>query len=820
MNTSHLPTRKRASFFTGSFLRAVLGLALAFPAFLAPAIRADSKADSQKQFERAVKMRTMLEGYLERDRGESDYKQTVLAYRKVYLITPTAPDATQALIAEAELYEAMGRLFDPKYFQEAVDRYNFLLKQYPGTRFRSDTLFAIGKVQKDDLKKPGDAQETFQQFLKHYPHSDKAADAQQALKEIADARQPEPKPEPKSDAKQAAAAATAQNRSAQAETQPKTASKDSGQRAPDVETAVGSKAQVKADIKTDVKADAAAAPKPDAKPQSTADAQDGINTKKRKSDQQVENVSAGQPDLKGQAVEPRVGNRRSDVTRVQTWNSPGSTRVIVTLNDTIKYESARIASPDRIYFNLYKANVGAKLSRQELDVNDGLLESVRVAQNKPDVVRLVLNVNGEKDYSAFLLANPYRLVIDIHSRAVNTAKSSAAPTEPPVSPAATASVSGSSTVPPTMPVIPAPSIAATVPAPEPVAPKTTEKKPEAKSEKKSVASSIAPAVETPAAKPATVTAEEPPTKASASLPTRPDDTPAKVAEKTVLPLSKKAGKTSALLEPPPEPRPTRDGQRSLTRALGLKINRIVIDAGHGGHDTGTIGPHGLMEKDLCLDVAQRLGALIEQKLPGADVVYTRNDDTFVPLEERTAIANRAQADLFISIHANSSHDGSARGVETYYLNFATTEESMEVASRENALSQESLHDLQDIIKKIARNDKIEESKELASDIQDSLTQRLQVVSHSERNRGVKKAPFVVLIGANMPSILSEISFVSNPADEKLLRKTDQRQRIADGLFRGVSSYLESLNSLSNNKQKLLSANPADPGTVASNGNPK
>ena len=215
MTTSHLPTRKRASFFTGSFLRAVLFLALAFPAILAPAIRADSKADSQKQFERAVKMRTMLEGYLEKDRGESDYKQTVLAYRKVYLITPTAPDATQALIAEAELYQAMGRLFDPKYFQEAIDRYNFLLKQYPGTRFRADTLFAIGKIQKDDLKKPDDAQETFKQFLKHYPHSDKAADAQQALKEIADARQPEPKPEPKLDSKQAAAAATAQNHSAQ-----------------------------------------------------------------------------------------------------------------------------------------------------------------------------------------------------------------------------------------------------------------------------------------------------------------------------------------------------------------------------------------------------------------------------------------------------------------------------------------------------------------------------------------------------------------------------------------------------------------------------
>jgi N-acetylmuramoyl-L-alanine amidase len=251
---------------------------------------------------------------------------------------------------------------------------------------------------------------------------------------------------------------------------------------------------------------------------------------------------------------------------------------------------------------------------------------------------------------------------------------------------------------------------------------------------------------------------------------------------------------SAALVPPTESKPTRDGQRSLTRALGLKISRIVIDPGHGGHDTGTIGPHGLMEKDLCLDVALRLGREIEEKLPGAEVIYTRKDDTFIPLEERTAIANDAKADLFISVHANSSHDAAARGIETYYLNFATSEESMEVASRENALAQSSLHDLQDIIKKIARNEKVEESKELASDIQDSLTHRLQLVSQDERNRGVKKAPFVVLIGANMPSVLSEISFISNPSDEKLLRKT-----------------------------KLVSANRPSGGgsaTVASDGNPK
>jgi len=205
-------------------------------------------------------------------------------------------------------------------------------------------------------------------------------------------------------------------------------------------------------------------------------------------------------------------------------------------------------------------------------------------------------------------------------------------------------------------------------------------------------------------------------------------------------------------------------------------------------------------------VALRLGREIEEKLPGAQVIYTRKDDTFVPLEERTAIANQAKADLFISIHANSSHDRDARGVETYYLSFASSEEATEVAARENALSQESLHDLQTLIQKIARNDKIEESKELAGDIQDSLTRRLQLVSLNERNRGVKKAPFVVLIGANMPSVLAEISFLSNPYDERLLQKPQQRDRIADGLYRGISTYLDSLNSLSIDKMKVASDN--------------
>jgi N-acetylmuramoyl-L-alanine amidase len=199
----------------------------------------------------------------------------------------------------------------------------------------------------------------------------------------------------------------------------------------------------------------------------------------------------------------------------------------------------------------------------------------------------------------------------------------------------------------------------------------------------------------------------------------------------------------------------------------------------------------------------RLGKMIEEGLPGAEVIYTRSDDTFIPLEERTNIANQAKADLFISIHANSSPDSSARGVETYYLNFSPSSEAMAVAARENAAAQSSVHDLESLVQRIARNEKIEESRELASDIQDSLAERLERVNKNIRNRGVRKAPFVVLIGANMPSVLAEISFISNPADEVALAKPDGREHVAEGLYKGIQAYLQSTNSLAANQTKQL-----------------
>jgi N-acetylmuramoyl-L-alanine amidase len=194
---------------------------------------------------------------------------------------------------------------------------------------------------------------------------------------------------------------------------------------------------------------------------------------------------------------------------------------------------------------------------------------------------------------------------------------------------------------------------------------------------------------------------------------------------------------------------------------------------------------GIEEKDVVLDVALRVGQLLHDRL-GAEIIYTRSDDTFIPLETRTAIANKAQADLFLSIHANSSPDASARGVETYYLNFTSDATALDVAARENAVSGQSIHQLSDLVKKITLKDKIEESREFATDVEQSLYGGLQRGNAGLKDRGVKKAPFVVLIGANMPSILAEISFVTNARDARQLQQPEYRGRVAESLYKGVA----------------------------------
>jgi len=247
-----------------------------------------------------------------------------------------------------------------------------------------------------------------------------------------------------------------------------------------------------------------------------------------------------------------------------------------------------------------------------------------------------------------------------------------------------------------------------------------------------------------------------------------------------------------------------NASRSLTRALGLKVNRIVIDAGHGGHDDGTVGPHGLLEKDIVLDVAFRLSKLVQERL-GAEVVLTRSDDTFVPLHERTAIANDHKADLFLSIHANSSPAPEVAGTETFFLNFTNAPDALNVAARENAGSDKTVGELKDLIQTITLNDKIEESHTFADNVQTALHAQAARSNAAAHNRGVKRAPFVVLIGASMPSVLAEIGFLSNARDETNLGKPEYREKIAEALYKGVARYSQSLSHFEPSRQVARTA---------------
>ncbi len=433
------------------------------------------------------------------------------------------------------------------------------------------------------------------------------------------------------------------------------------------------------------------------------------------------------------------------VTAVRHWSVSDATRVAIEVSGEFHFRTDRLHGPERVYYDILDARprIGSRRFFSE-QVDDKRLARIRVAETTPGVTRVVLDLADSVEATTSQLANPDRLIIELRSFPAQTvpAEPTAPETVPPLNPAA---------APPALlkpqPLRPPPEL------PEPP-------KPAAIRTAGPVALGQTPAAVGPPAPPAIG-------------PSPPATTPPAPAE-----IGKAARHTSA-------------GDTSLVRALGLKVARVVIDPGHGGHDQGTEGPKGLLEKDLVLDVAKRVGKLITDRM-GAEVIYTRTDDTFVPLEGRTELANEKKADLFLSIHANSSPVPRIAGVETYYLNFTSSKDALDVAARENASSQKSIFELRDLIQKITLHDKAEESKEFASRIQASLYSFSQRNFPSARNRGVKKAPFVVLIGANMPSVLAEIGFLSNGREEALLKKPDYRDRLAEALYRGISRYADSL----------------------------
>jgi N-acetylmuramoyl-L-alanine amidase/putative methionine-R-sulfoxide reductase with GAF domain len=356
------------------------------------------------------------------------------------------------------------------------------------------------------------------------------------------------------------------------------------------------------------------------------------------------------------------------VTGVRHWSSAESSTVVLDLEDQVQYEAHRLANPDRIYFDLHDTSLAPAIEGKTIEIGDGLLVRVRMAQPSSSLSRVVLETKGSSTFSVSLEPNPYRLVVQVR-------------------------------------------------------------------------------------------------KAGADTKTQTGLFPARDAHQQNL----------AIVVPPP----TKD---DLQLRAHMPRMRIVVDAGHGGWDLGTVGRRGLLEKDVVLEIAQRLGKLLESRL-GAEVILTRNDDNYIPLDERAAIANQVQADLFISVHANYSDLPSARGVETYYTNFFSTPNAKDVETRNSskspitvALSSADLHE------------RIEQSRRLAASVQRTLYGALAAQNPGLRDRGVKEASYVVLTETAMPGILAEVSFVSSPTDEQKLRSDGYREQIAEALYLGIARY--------------------------------
>jgi N-acetylmuramoyl-L-alanine amidase len=764
-------------------------------------------------YDRAQRMREALNGRAQDQRTRRDYDKVLDAYRAIYHSDPSSLKADASVSAVADLLAEEGRVFeDEKSLHDAIGQYEFLRREYPASRLCPNALLTQAAIFQRDLGDSNEAKARYKEFLKQYPHNALADQARAGLKDIH-----------KQEVAEKHGAAPGKSKTIVVDDEPPAAppTKSAGKPSSNPPSAKTATSSFPGPQTPPAKV------KPSPAPQQAATAVAFAN----------QTASASTP--KSRHGKPPL------VTNIRHWSTNVYTRVAIDLDDEVQYEAARVPNPDRIFFDLHGTRLSPELIGRSVEVtDDGYLRRIRAAQFSNDVTRIVLDVSDVSDYSAFLLPNPYRLIIDIHGRK---------PGSPPVFTTDNANTSR-----PSQPGTSAPAVTAGSPN---TLPTTESKQSHAASTPSSASSSSASTTRQPQPKPggsAPKTAAAQSTTKPATAPKATEDTfaqddettPSKssslaevrslgsqkdrvkaTARPTTAPISasvagtRPAPQEAESITPPQTPAkasahkrtssaaatnsatdtysaanvtheaaPTSHGERSLVRALGLKIGRIVVDAGHGGHDSGTLGPDGIEEKEVVLDVSLRLGKLLKQRL-GADVIFTRDDDTFIPLETRTAIANKAQADLFISVHANSSQDSSARGVETYYLNFTASPDALEVAARENAVSNQSIHQLSDLVKKITLKDKIDESREFAGDVQDSLFAGLEDGNRGLKDRGVKKAPFVVLIGANMPSILAEISFLTNPDDARELRDPNYRQRIAESLYKGVAKYIGGLSGV-------------------------
>jgi N-acetylmuramoyl-L-alanine amidase len=465
--------------------------------------------------------------------------------------------------------------------------------------------------------------------------------------------------------------------------------------------------------------------------------------------------------------EHRSASRLAVIKGIRRVVLPDAVRITIELDTEVPFHDERIPDPARVFVDLPGTRPAAPLVDQTLRFQGDadIVRQVRIGRHPNNTTRVVLDAAGVTSYSVYPLYSPYRLVIDCVRMPAQTAAA-----------AMTDKVLARVPPPEALP-IPVPPARAAVPQLLSARTMTTPWLRRLPGRTPIAAALIASARRA--------------TESIAAI--EPEATNAPAAVDAPLPSLAAPVRQSA---PPTTDPPANNatGGLSMARQLGLGVSRIVIDPGHGGHDPGAKGK-GVAEAELVLDVALRLEKLL-QKVPGVEVILTRRTDDFIPLPERTAIANREGADLFLSIHANASTSAQAHGIETYFLNFANNQSAAAVAARENAASTQSMGGLPDFVKAIALNNKLDESRDFALHVQRAMVERQKTANKLLKDLGVKQAPFVVLIGANMPSVLAETGFVTNAQEAKLLKANAYRQKIAESLFNAIRKYQMSLKNIS------------------------
>jgi N-acetylmuramoyl-L-alanine amidase len=506
-------------------------------------------------------------------------------------------------------------------------------------------------------------------------------------------------------------------------------------------------------------------------------------------------------DLVPSGAAPAVPTPRKQATilHIQRAVLPDVVRVTIGLDAEVSFHDERISGPPRIFIDFPSTQPLSSLGDRTLRFGEDqdVVREIRVGRHPNTLSRVVLDAVGVSSYSIYPLYDPYRLIIDCVRGAAPASAgptvskpTNATPPIPSTRPVGTAVDRSNTSAPaaasalrvPTPIVSPRPSLPGrriatpwgrTLPLVTPKGSASLDAAYDMTLPSRVIVSVVSRRLPRGAPIATSLIAD-------ALAPARPE-APAGVAASA--PPTLPAAST-----PPPA---TPFGGVSMARQLGLGVSRIVIDPGHGGHDPGAKGKGGSTEAELVLDVSLRLQKLLEQ-VKGVEVILTRQADEFVALPERTAIANREGADLFLSVHANASPNDQARGIETYFLNFANNLSAASVAARENAASGQAMGALPDFVKAIALNNKLDESHDFAAIVQESMVERLRTTNKLVKDLGVKQAPFVVLIGASMPSVLAEISFLTHEQEAKLLKSGAYRQRIAEALFNAVRKYQTSL----------------------------